>query len=336
MKNLLYIGNKLQQANKTVTTIETLSENLKQVKFNVVTASNKRSKIIRLLDMLYHIVINRKKTDYVLIDTYSTLNFYYAYLCSKLCSTFNLKYIPILHGGELPNRLKKSPRLSNFIFKNAYLNVAPSNYLMSHFEKEGYENLKYIPNTIELKNYAFNQRCIDKIKLLWVRSFTNIYNPTLAIKILKALKDENIEAELCMVGPDNDGSLKEAQVLAKKFKINVKFTGILPKKEWIELSKHYNVFINTTNVDNTPVSVIEAMALGLPVISTNVGGLPFLITNQVEGMLVAPNDAGGFVRAIKKLRNESLLTDQMIINARKKVELFDWQEVKHQWIKILS
>ena len=66
------------------------------------------------------------------------------------------------------------------------------------------------------------------------------------------------------------------------------FTGKLSKQEWRDLSKDYNVFINTTNFDNTPVSVIEAMALGIPVVSTNVGGLPFLITDKVDGVLVEP------------------------------------------------
>ena len=55
----------------------------------------------------------------------------------------------------------------------------------------------------------------------------------------------------------------------------ITITGILRKAEWIELSKDYDVFINTTNVDNMPVSVIEAMALGMPIVSTNVGGIPF-------------------------------------------------------------
>ena len=80
-----------------------------------------------------------------------------------------------------------------------------------------------------------------------------------------------------MVGPDKDGSLEKTKQYAKEKGVlhRVRFTGGLSKTEWIELSKDYNIFINTTNVDNTPVSVMEAMALGFPVISTNVGGVPF-------------------------------------------------------------
>ncbi len=336
MKNLLYIGNKLKGGNKTVTTIDTLSKNLKREGFRVKTASSKKNKFLRLLDMLRCIYKNRNNADFVLIDTYSTLNFYYTYMCSKLCRILNLKYIPILHGGDLPKRLKKSPRFSIEIFKNAYINITPSKYLMSAFEKEGFNNLVYIPNSIEIKNYNYSKRVVKKLKLLWVRSFSKIYNPFLAVEIADALKNKGYDVELCMVGPDKDGSLLETKSLVKELKVDVKFTGKLPKEAWIDLSKDYNVFINTTNVDNTPVSVIEAMALGLPVISTNVGGMPFLIDNEVDGLLVKPNNVDSFVLAIKKLKNSEIDTEQMVKKAREKVESFDWEVVKQDWLKLLS
>lgn len=336
MKNLLYIGNKLQKANKTASTIDTLSKKLTVEGFHVISASSLNNKLLRLLDMLWHIVINRKKTDLVLIDTYSTLNFYYAYLSSKLCVAFKLNYMPILHGGNLPVRIKNTPKLSNALFKKAYLNVAPSMYLMESFKEFGFNNLMYIPNSIEIENYTFQKRELDKVKLLWVRSFSKIYNPELAVKIVKALKDENIEAELCMVGPDNDGSMIQTKDLASKLNVDVKFTGKLSKVEWINLAENYNVFINTTNVDNMPVSVIEAMALGLTVISTNVGGVPFLIKEGVDGLLVPPNDVNGFVKAIISLLKSDKKVSDLTIQARKKVEKFDWEVVKEKWLKILS
>ena len=78
MKNLLYIGNKLSNKNKTVTTIETLGCNLEQLDYKVTYASSYKNIGIRLLDMIFTLIRNRNKVDYVLIDTYSTLNFYFA------------------------------------------------------------------------------------------------------------------------------------------------------------------------------------------------------------------------------------------------------------------
>jgi glycosyltransferase involved in cell wall biosynthesis len=336
MKNLLYIGNNLSNDNKTPTTVETLGRLLVLEGFTVKTASSKSNKLLRLLDMLKAVILSKKKVDYVLIDTYSTTNFYYAYLVSQLCRVLRLKYIPILHGGNLQKRLKYSPKLSKALFKNAFKNVTPSEYLKSQFEDFDYHNLIVIPNTIELKNYIFKKRTFNKPKLLWVRSFAEIYNPLLAVEILKVLKEEHIEASLCMVGPEKDGSLKLAKQFAKELGVAVKFTGKLSKKEWITLSEDYNIFINTTNFDNMPVSVIEAMALGLQLVSTNVGGIPFLIKDKEEGILVEPNDARLLGDAIKNIILKTFDSKAMTLNARKKVEQFDWKIVKEKWISLLS
>jgi len=336
MKNLLYIGNKLSHKSKTPTSIETLGELIKNEGFVVKMASSKSNKFFRLLDMLYNVVKHRNQTNFVLIDTYSTSNFYYALLVSQLCRILNLKYIPILRGGNLPERLKTSSKSSKAIFNNAYKNIAPSLYIQLSFENLGFTNIICIPNSIELKNYTYKTRNFNKVKLLWVRSFSELYNPNLAIDILHKLKQKNIETSLCMVGPDNDGSLIKAKNYAKLLNVEVTFTGKLAKREWIALSSDFNIFINTTNFDNTPVSVIEAMALGLPIVSTNVGGMSFLINNMHDGVLVKPNNINVFVNAIKELITHPEKANQLTIKARNKVEQFDWEIVKHKWIKELQ
>lgn len=335
MKNLLYIGNKLSQKGKTVTTIDTLSQLLIDEGYHVITTSEKENKALRLTDMLWCIVKYRNWIDYVLIDTYSTQNFYYAYFCSQLCRFLKLKYVPILHGGNLPERLDKNPKLCNSIFQNAFKNISPSEFLKSKFEEFGYNNLEVIPNSVELEKYPLKKRVFDKPKLLWVRSFVEIYNPMLAIEVLKLLIDEKLDAELCMVGPDKDGSLNKAKAYAEELGVEVKFTGKLSKEDWVKLSEDYNIFINTTNFDNMPVSVVEAMALGLAVVSTNVGGIPFLIENKKEGELLEPNNPRFFVDAIKELLEKPEIANTMVLNARHKVEQFDWKIVKNQWNKLL-
>ena len=336
MKNLLYIGNHLQNAQTNVSQSAVLGPLLAQSGYQVRYASDKTNKTARLWDMLWTTLSTRKKTDIVLIDTYSTQNFYYAVLVGYLCRMLNLPYIPILHGGNLPFRLKKSPKLSKNLFKNALVNVSPSLYLKSAFEALGYDNLVYIPNTLTIAKYPFYKKNYDQPRLLWVRSFSEIYNPTLAIQVLVELQQRGYNASLCMVGPDTDGSLSQVKALAKQLKVSVKFTGKLTKSEWNQLSKEYNIFINTTNFDNMPVSVIEAMALGLPVVSTNVGGLPYLITDGVDGMLVPPNDKIAMANAICSVFENLETTEAMVLKARQKVEAFDWEKVNKLWDKVLG
>ncbi|NNE32696.1 MAG: glycosyltransferase family 4 protein [Winogradskyella sp.] len=333
MKNVLYVGNALSNKGKTITTIESLGDKLKEI-CDIKIASRHSNKFLRMLDMITLVIINRSKADYVLIDTYSTSNYYYAIIISQLSRLLRLKYIPILHGGNLESRLKRNPNLSRLVFKYAHVLVAPSNYLKQTFESYGYNNIIHIPNFIELDYYPFINREIKDIRLLWVRSFSTIYNPELAIKVLEKLKEKRFKASLTMVGPEVDGSFSEVKKLAKKKGLNVEFTGQLSKQEWIALSKNHNIFINTTNIDNTPVSVIEAMALGLPIVSTNVGGLPFLI-NREEGILIEPNNVTAMVQAVLKLNNNQKFKDIIVSNARRKAETFDWHIIKQKWKSLL-
>ncbi|MDT0557367.1 glycosyltransferase family 4 protein [Ichthyenterobacterium sp. W332] len=336
MKNVLYIGNKLNKLNSNSSYNETLGFLLENEGYNLSYASSKSNKLIRLIDMLISVFKNREMVDFILIDTYSTLNFYYAFFVSQLSRVFKLSCIPILHGGNLPKRLKNNPLLCKLIFNNSYVNISPSIYLFETFKANGYQNVLFIPNTIEIENYRFLERNDQNIKLLWVRSFSKIYNPKMAIHVLDKLITGGYEVSLCMVGPDSDGSLEEVKALAAQKKLNVKFTGKLTKQEWITLSKDYTIFLNTTNFDNMPVSVIEAMALGLPIVSTNVGGIPYLIENDIEGMLVEQNNPDAMSEAIITLFKDPTLYKTLAYNARAKVEQFDWQIIKHKWFEVLN
>lgn len=335
MKNVLYIGNALSSKGKNITSIETLGARLSEF-CSVKIASSKSNKVLRLLDMISLVVSHKSKADYVLIDTYSTINFYYAVIIGRLCKIFKIKYIPILHGGNLETRLKNNPKLCRVLFNNAHKLVSPSQFLKTVFENYGYTNIQYIPNTIEIDDFIFKDREIERIKLLWVRAFAPIYNPELAILTLEALVKSDYEAELTMVGPDVDGLMTELKSIAQNKNLKVKFTGKLTRKEWRLLSENCNVFINTTNFDNMPVSVIEAMALGLPIVSTNVGGLPYLIEDNMDGLLIPPNNADAMTNAIIKLKNDKDLKDKLVLNARKKVESFDWKAIKPKWKMLLS
>lgn len=334
-KNLLYIGNKLSQHGLTVTYIEILGILLENEGYKLHYASTKKNKMLRLLTMLYKTVKHRKQIDYVLIDTYSTYNFWYAFSVSQLCRILKLKYIPMLHGGDLPHRLTKNPHICKMIFKYAYRNVAPSAYLLKAFSGKGFAEILFIPNTIELKNYPFKVRTCNQPKLLWVRSFTAIYNPEMAIKVFCELKKEYPDCELCMVGPDKDGTLAKIKKLAKQLDLDVVFTGRLSRPEWIKLSSNYNFFINTTHYDNTPVSVIEAIALGLPVVSTNVGGISYLLEDKKTALLVNDNDVHAMVTSIKEIMENPKLKEDIVNNGRNLVQGFDWEKVKRIWEDVL-
>jgi glycosyltransferase involved in cell wall biosynthesis len=336
MKRLLYVGNKLSSHGSNTTAIETLGPMLEREGFTLRYASSKKNKVLRLLDMAMATLRFARSSGYVLIDTYSTSNFWYAFTVSQLCRLLRTPYIPILHGGDLPKRLAQNPRLCRLIFAHAFVNVAPSGYLLEAFGRAGFGNVILIPNAIAIQDYPFKKRENIGPKLLWVRSFAPLYNPEMALGVLAEVAKQFPDAVLCMVGPDKDGNLEKLRQKAFEWGISVEFTGRLPKSEWIRLSETYDIFINTTHKDNTPVSVIEAMALGLAVVSTNVGGLPFLLEDHQTALLVPDNDHQKMADCVIDLLKNATLHDKLVQNAYSFTRKFDEANVAAQWLGILK
>lgn len=336
MKRLLYVGNKLSSFGFTPTGIDYLGNLLEQHGFCVAYAGDKRNKIVRLLSIVKRIIQQRKNYDIMLIDTYSSSAFYFCVISAGLARFIKKPYILILHGGNLPARLKRSPRLVRLVVLHAYRVVSVSQYLQQTFSS--IRPVDYIPNFIELEKYPFKERLKLKPRLLWVRSFHQIYNPELAVKIIAALKKEHPAIFLTMVGPNKDGSRARVEQLAVQLGVtdNTRLTGRLSKAEWIALAADHDIFINTSNFDNMPVSVVEAMALGLPIVSTQVGGTPFLIKHNIDGILVPINDAEEFCKAIRKLLHEHEFAREVASAARLKVQEFDEVSVFTKWRKILD
>jgi len=303
----------------------------------IKTYSNKLNKLYRMIDMLRGLFLHRGLKTIVFIDTYSHYAFYYALFCSLFCQLMSIKYVPILRGGNLPLRLKKNPYLVKIIFSHSVVNISPSLFLQKEFKESGFSS-NYIPNIIDLKNYTFKLRENCSPKLLWVRSMHKSYNPQMAVIVLSELIKIYPNATLIMVGPDKDGSSNKCVQLVKELGVekNIHFTGFLKKREWINLSKDCDIFINTTNYDNMPVSVIEAMALGLPIVSTNAGGLKYLLNDGEDALLVPRNDIGMMVKKLTLLFNNPDIAINLSLNARKKAVEYSWEKVRLDWLKLLS
>ena len=306
--------------------------------YTVVSVTEKKGNVKKALDMFFTFWRHIWKTDVVIIDTFSTTNFYFALVIGTFCRVLNKPYINFLHGGDLPLRLKNNPFLSKLTFKYSYKLVAPSNFMKVSFEKYGYHPV-LIPNMLNIANYDLEERDSSKIKLFWLRSFRKHYNPILAVQVLAKLRNEGWDADLIMVGPDaQDGSFIEVKDFINQNQLEkfVQTPGVLTKPEWMALSKDRNILINTTNIDNTPISVIECMALGLAIVSTNVGGIPYLLDDNEDALLVKPNSIDAMTEAIITLVNNPEKTQQQVSKAREKVANFDWNVVKNKWVNLLE
>ena len=160
----------------------------------------------------------------------------------------------------------------------------------------------------------------------------------MAIEMLRLLKSKFPDSQLCMVGPDKDNSSYQVKLLAEKYKLlpNLILTGRISKSQIVEISNNYDIFINTTDFDNLPVTVLEAMALGLPVISTNAGGLPYFL-DESNSILVGKNDSAAMTASVIKIIQTPDLGYKLSYNARNNVEKkYSKEIVMQKWTEIFQ
>jgi glycosyltransferase involved in cell wall biosynthesis len=200
-------------------------------------------------------------------------------------------------------------------------------------------DIKLLPNAIDISLYNFRPRSHPNPRLVWMRAFHRTYNPVLVPRVIHRLLDRFPDIRLEMIGPDKgDGSLADTQLEVERLSLSahIRIVGKIAKADVPAWLARGDVFVNSTNVDNTPVSVIEAMACGLCVVSTNVGGLPYLLSHDENAALVPPNDADAMASAVARILSEPAYSARLSANARATAERFDWAPVLKEWDRMLE
>jgi glycosyltransferase involved in cell wall biosynthesis len=335
MISVTYFGNKINKYSKSNAAMETIEPLLREF-CKIKTYSSKKNKFLRMSDMILNFFRRGLRSDYIIIDVFSTTNFYFAFILSILSILFKKKFILYLRGGNLPYRYEKSNKLVNIIFKNATHVIAPSHYLKSYFDSKGFK-IKYIPNFIELWAYEFKFRPSIKPNLIYLRSFGNAYNPQMTVRTIALLKKNYPDIQLVMLGSDLDGTLKKVKILIEELNLtdNIKILGKMTRDEWVKISGDFDIMVSNPIVDNTPVSIIEGMALGLIIISTKVGGIVSLLNDKEDALLVDSNDHEGMANAIRQILENNTLALKLQENARRKAESFSWDHIKPLWEDLL-
>jgi len=111
----------------------------------------------------------------------------------------------------------------------------------------------------------------------------------------------------------------------------VRFPGFLDKSGKVREGSAADIFLNTSRIDNMPVAILKATALGLPVVSTNVVGLRYLLEDGNSGLLVPDNDASAMIDAVRRLLDEPEMAERLSINGRALAKRSSWPTVRVQW-----
>ena len=317
---------------------EELAERLRLRGWPVLTASSATNRFRRLMDMTRTAWKRRDGYRVAHVDVFSGRAFLWAEAACWALRRADRRYVLTLRGGNLPGFARKWPGRVRRLLASAVAVTAPSRYLAEQMSPYRADIL-LLPNALELNACPFTARTSPSPRLVWLRAFHEIYNPGMAIRVLALLQPEFPEIRLTMVGPDKgDGSLRRARRLAERLGVcdHVSFAGGVPKKEVPRWLNQGDIFLNTTNVDNTPVSVLEAMACGLCVVSTDVGGVPYLVGQGQDALLVGREDPEAMACAVRRILQEPGLAQRLSENGRVKVEQLDWSVVLPQWESLLS
>jgi len=316
---------------------ELLVPELRHSGYYVQSVSSFWNPFLRLGDVVKAILQTPRRRACVIIDLYSGPRaFHAARVASALCSRLGKPYVLVLHGGTLPDRLKASRKALVAMLSRAARIVSPSRYLAKSLAEVC--EAEVIPNAINLVDYPFRERTSVEPKCFYLRALHRNYGPLVAIEALAIASKRLPAALLRMAGPEMDNCRAECEQLitAHGLTRRVALLGRISKGEIQSEGRRADIFINPTFVDNTPVSVVEAMAMGLCIISTNAGGLPYLLKDGRTALLVPPRDAGALADKICQLVASPDLARTLSRNARAEAEAMDWSCVLPRWNRIIE
>jgi L-malate glycosyltransferase len=239
---------------------------------------------------------------------------------------------PILmnyRSGEAPDHLRRSAITRATL--RAVRNVVPSRFLLEVFSSHGIDAL-VIPNIVDRERFAFRLRDPLRPRLLSTRNFEPLYNVACTLRAFARIQERRPEARLTLVGTGSQE--RDLRRLAAELNLhNVHFAGpIAPDAIW-RCYADADIYIQSPDIDNMPSSVLEAYASGLPVVSTNVGGIPAILTHGVHGLVSAAGDHDGLAAHVLALLDDPAVARRIALAAYDLTGELVWDRVRLQWLE---
>ncbi len=233
--------------------------------------------------------------------------------------------------GECEDHLRRW-RTALLVIRLAHRVIVPSGYLVDVFSRFGIR-AQAIANIVDLSRFAFRERHPLRPILLSNRNFESLYNVEAILRAFALIQLRVPDARLIVAG---DGSHRDnLRKLAVDLDLrNVEFTGVLAPERMRELHQQADIFVNASNVDNMPVSILEAFASGLAVVTTDAGGIPYIVTNERNGLMVSLGDWTRLARKVLALLENQELAQRLIATAREDSKKYQWEAVRAEWLRV--
>jgi glycosyltransferase involved in cell wall biosynthesis len=238
------------------------------------------------------------------------------------------------HSGEAEDHLERWSLLVHPFLRLAHQIVVPSLYLREVFERYGYR-ARVIPNIIDTSRFPYRERVPLRPRLLSTRNLEPYYRVDVILEAFARLRRERPDATLTIAGygSEEERLKRHAESLGSD---GIRFLGRVEPSAMPAIYDEADIFVNASVVDNQPVSVLEAFACGLPVVSTPTGDLRFMVRDGDTGIVVPPADAEGMANGLLRLLRRSDQALPMVRSARRAVEGNEWSQVREAWADVYS
>ena len=232
------------------------------------------------------------------------------------------------HGGGGEKFFGKHPRLVHHFLTRTNTNIVLSGFLAKIFDKH---HIPYtiIPNIIELDDSQFRLRETIRPYFICTRAHETLYNIPCILKAFQLVQKEIPEASLSLVGngSEHENLIHFSQELNLR---NVTFIGRVGNNEIYRQLDQADIFLSSPTIDNMPVSVLEAMNAGLLVISSRVGGVPYMIKNNTTGLLFESDNHEELAQKMLWAAANQTVTKAIIQQAHRAVGNYRWEIIKEK------
>jgi glycosyltransferase involved in cell wall biosynthesis len=240
-----------------------------------------------------------------------------------------LRGVPVVvnyRGGEAATFLDRSGRAVRASLRHAACLIVPSGFLQGVFGQHGVQ-ASIVPNIVDLSRFYPAPCRPPQHHLLVARNLEPLYDNGTALRAFAAVLAKHPQARMTIAGSGPQEA--ELRALANTLGIaaKVRFAGRMSRQDMAELLRQSSVSINPSLADNMPNSVLEALASGVPVVSTNVGGVPFLVQDGVTALLVPARDAAAMAAAVLRVLESPPLADRLAAAGVQEASQYTWARV---------
>jgi L-malate glycosyltransferase len=233
--------------------------------------------------------------------------------------------------GEAPDHLKRSV-IARAVLRRVDRNAVPSRFLHDVFAGFGI-NADVVPNIIDTERFRFRARDPLRPALLSTRNFQGLYNVACTLRAFAVIQARFHAASLTLVGAGAEECALRA--LAAELGLReVHFAGSVQPDEIWRYYAGADIYLQTPDIDNMPSSVLEAFASGCAVVSTEAGGVPAILTNEVHGLLAPCRDHRAVAAAVIRLLDDPRLAARLAEQALASCDRYRWSAVRAQWLSL--